>query len=73
MSSGWRVLCSLCMSSLLIVGCKTEVTTQTGLVGINREQRMAISETTMTTAANKQYAQVMADARKKEKLNVDAE
>ena len=62
MSSGWRLLCVLCASSVLLMGCKTEITTQTGVVGVNREQRMAISGTTMTAAANKQYAQIMTDA-----------
>lgn len=68
----WRSLCALIVGSLLLIGCKTENTTQTGVVGVHREQRMAISSATMVSAANKQYAQLMADAEKNGKLNADA-
>lgn len=50
----WRSLCALIVGSLLLIGCKTENTTQTGVVGVHREQRMAISSATMVSAANKQ-------------------
>jgi predicted Zn-dependent protease len=62
---------ALLFAGLLVTACQTVQTTQAGMVGVNREQRMAISETSMETAANKQYAQVMAEAAKKGKLNVD--
>jgi predicted Zn-dependent protease len=73
MSSRWRSLFALWFISLVLVGCKTENTTQTGAVGIQREQRMAISSANMNSAATKQYAQLMAEAGKKGKLNADAE
>jgi Zn-dependent protease with chaperone function len=72
MSHQWRSLIALLFSGLVLVGCKTENTTQTGVVGVNREQRMAISSATMVSAATKQYAQLMADAQKNGKLNADA-
>ena len=52
--------------------CETVKTTQAGTVGIDRQQRMAVSAQSMEKSANKQYAQLMADAAKKEKLNADA-
>jgi predicted Zn-dependent protease len=73
MSHQWRSLIALLFCGLAVVGCKTENTTQTGVVGVNREQRMAISSATMASAATKQYAQLMADAQKNGKLNADAE
>ena len=71
MNIPWRGLIALFLSGLLLTGCKTENTTQAGMVGVNREQRMAISSSTMSSAATKQYAQLMAEADKKGKLNAD--
>jgi len=71
MNIQWRGLIALFLSGLLLTGCKTENTTQAGMVGVNREQRMAISSSTMSSAATKQYAQLMAEADKKGKLNAD--
>ncbi|NDC10637.1 MAG: M48 family peptidase [Oxalobacteraceae bacterium] len=71
MNNQWRSLIALLFSSLLLVGCKTENTTQAGVVGVNREQRMAISSATMVSAATKQYALLMADAQEKDKLNAN--
>jgi Zn-dependent protease with chaperone function len=68
------ILCgafALMIAGLSVTGCQTVQTTQAGLVGVNREQRMAVSETSMESAANKQYAQLMAEAAKKGKLNAD--
>jgi Zn-dependent protease with chaperone function len=72
MTTQWRRLIALLFVGLVLTGCKTENTTQTGVVGVNREQRMAISSATMASAASKQYAQVMADAQEKDKLNVNS-
>ena len=71
MSNQWRSLIALLLSGLLLAGCKTENTTQTGVVGVNREQRMAISSATMVSAANKQYAMMMAGAQEKDTLNAN--
>ncbi len=59
----------LCLS---ILGCETVRTTQGGAVGVDREQRMSVSAQAIEQSANKQYAALMNDARKKGKLNSDA-
>ncbi len=53
-------------------GCQTVQTTQAGAVGIDSTQRMAVSAETIEQSANKQYAQVLADAQKKGRLNADS-
>lgn len=57
--------------SLSIAACQSVRTTQSGVVGVDREQRMAISAEAMQQSATKQYAQLMAEARKKNALNPD--
>lgn len=54
-----------------LTACETVKTTQAGAVGINRQQHMAVSSQAMEKSANKQYAQLMAEASKADKLNVD--
>ena len=62
----------LAVLMLLPLGaCQTVQTTQAGAVGIDRTQRMAVSAQSMEQSANKQYAQVLAEAQKKDKLNTD--
>jgi predicted Zn-dependent protease len=51
--------------------CQTVKTTQAGAVGVDRQQRMSVSAQSIEQSANKQYAQMMADANKKDKLNAD--
>ena len=63
---------ALLIAGFAVTGCQTVQTTQAGMVGVNREQRMAVSESSMESAANKHYAQLMAEADKKGKLNADA-
>lgn len=58
-------------ASLSISACQSVKTTQAGVVGIEREQRMAISAQALEQSANKQYSQLMAEAQKKGKLNPD--
>jgi predicted Zn-dependent protease len=62
---------ALLIAILSATGCQTVQTTQAGIVGVHREQRMAVSEEAMESAASKQYAQLMAEAAKKGKLNAD--
>jgi predicted Zn-dependent protease len=57
------------VSLLALTSCETVRTTQSGVVGVNREQRMAISEQEIEGASNKEYAQVIAEARQKGLLN----
>jgi predicted Zn-dependent protease len=52
--------------------CQTVQTTQPGVVGVDRPQRMAISEEKVDQAAVQEYGQVIADAQKKDKLDADA-
>ena len=52
--------------------CQTVQTTQAGAVGVDRTQRMAVSAEAIEQSANKQYAQVLAEAQKKDRLNADA-
>lgn len=66
-----RPLCALA-TALLLASCSTVQTTEGGAVGVGRTQRMAISEAQIEQAARQQYAEVLADARKKGTLNRDA-
>lgn len=54
---------------LAMVACETVQTTQGGVVGVNREQRMAVSAQALEQAASQQYAEVIAEERKKGTLN----
>ncbi|GAA4019801.1 M48 family metallopeptidase [Actimicrobium antarcticum] len=53
-------------------GCETVQTTQGGVVGIQREQRMAVSSAAMNQSAQTQYAELMAAERQKGTLNRQA-
>lgn len=66
-----RSAAALLITALSVTGCQSVQTTQAGMVGVKREQRMAVSEASMESAANKQYAQLMAEAEKKGRLNAD--
>lgn len=57
--------------SLSLVSCQSVKTTNAGLVGVDREQRMAVSAQAIEQSANKQYAELMAQADKKGKRNSD--
>lgn len=54
---------------LALVSCQTVQTTQSGVVGVNREQRMAVPAEALEQAAREQYAALMAQERKKGTLN----
>jgi predicted Zn-dependent protease len=57
------------VTALALVACETVQTTQSGVVGVDRQQRMAVSSEEIQGAATKQYAEMMAEARKKGVLN----
>lgn len=59
------------LAALSISACQSVKTTQAGVVGVDREQRMAISAQALEQSATKQYGQLMAEAQKKGKLNPD--
>lgn len=56
----------------LAAGCQTVETTQPGVVGVSRQQRMAVSPDEVNASAEKQYAQMMAEAKQKSALDRDA-
>jgi len=55
-----------------LVGCQSVDTTQPGAVGVERQQRMAISAAEVENGARRAYAQTMAEAQKKGLLDRDA-
>lgn len=55
--------------SLTLVSCETVQTTQGGTVGVDRKQMMVISSQEITQAAQKEYAQLVAEQRSKGALN----
>lgn len=68
-SRPWLVALTLAM----LCGCETVQTTQGGAVGVERKQSMSflVSSAQMDRSAAEAYAQVLADARKKNQLNQD--
>jgi predicted Zn-dependent protease len=63
---------AVCTSAALAAGCETVETTKSGAVGIERQQRMAVSSDQVNASAEKSYAQMMAEAQKKNALDRDA-
>src|SRR5690348_6012943 len=55
----------------LLAGCQTAETTQPGVVGVSRQQRFAVSSEEVNASAEKQYAQMMAEAKQKGALDRD--
>jgi predicted Zn-dependent protease len=55
----------------LVAGCQTVETTQEGVVGVDRTQRMAVSAEEVQQGAGQAYAQMMAEAQKKGVLDRD--
>lgn len=62
-----RVLLTAAM--LALTACQTVQTTQGGVVGVNRQQRMAVSPEQINQAASQEYAQLIAEERRKGELN----
>jgi predicted Zn-dependent protease len=60
------------VSTALLTGCQTVETTQAGAVGVDRDQRMMVSSEDVQASSIKQYAQMMAEAKKKGVLDRDA-
>ncbi len=59
--------------AVAMTGCATQNTTSAGAVGVDRGQTMLVSSEDVDRAAGQQYAQLMAEARKKGILNRNAE
>ena len=67
-----RILCRLLLAAvaaLVVAGCSTVKTTQSGVVGVDRSQAMLVSSREVNQSAEKQYAQAIGQARQKELLN----
>jgi predicted Zn-dependent protease len=60
----------LCLSLLALAACET--TTRGGAVGADRSQLMLVSSSELDQMATKEYAKLLADARRKGTLNQDA-
>ncbi len=58
-------------ASLLFSACQSVHTTQAGVVGVDRTQRMAVSAGALEKSANQQYDELMEKAKEKGKLNPD--
>lgn len=63
---------ALCLLAALAGGCQTVETTQPGAVGITRQQHMAVSADEVNASAKQEYAQMMAEAKKKNALDRNA-
>jgi predicted Zn-dependent protease len=59
----------LLAATLVLVSCETVQTTQGGAVGVERQQRMAVSSQEIDQSARQEYAQVVAEENKKGALN----
>jgi predicted Zn-dependent protease len=69
-----RFLLPACMIAAgILLGCQTAETTQAGAVGIDRDQRFALSSAEVNKAADQAYDKAMAQAKKKGALNRNPE
>lgn len=59
----------LTAAMLTLTACQTVQTTQGGVVGVTRQQRMAVSPEEINQAASQEYAQLVAEERRKGDLN----
>jgi len=70
-----RLAWSAFVGALVVTGCQTVQTTRGGAVGVERKQQMSVltpSAAQVDQAARQQYVQVLGEAGKKGKLNIDA-
>ncbi len=71
---GMRATASaICLGlAVLLVGCETVQTTQSGVVGVDRKQRFIVSSEDVNKSAVQAYDKVLQDARQKGELDRDA-
>ncbi len=67
-----RTLLAVAAAAMLATGCQTVETTTGGTVGVDRQQRMAVSSEDVNAGAQQAYGQMMAEAKKKNVLDRDA-
>lgn len=63
------LLIAACVSAAFATGCETVETTKAGAVGVERQQRMAVSSEEVNASAEKSYAEMMAQAKQKNALD----
>lgn len=66
------LLIAFALTAALTTGCQTVETTKAGAVGVERQQRMAVSAEEVNKGAEQSYAQMMAQAQKKGALDRNA-
>jgi predicted Zn-dependent protease len=66
-----RKLIILAVCAAFSAGCETVDTTKSGVVGVERQQRMAVSSDEVNAGSEKAYAQMMAQAQQKGALDKD--
>ena len=66
-----RTLLIAGLSAAFLSGCQTVDTTKPGVVGVDRDQRMAVSAEEVHAGSAKAYSQMMAEAQKKGVLDKD--
>ena len=66
-----RSLLALAVVAAVGAGCQTVDTTKAGAVGVERQQRMALSSEQVNAESQKAYAQMMAQAQQKGALDKD--
>ena len=65
-------IAAVSVSLAMLAGCQTVDTTKSGVVGVDRDQRMMVSADEVNAGAEKAYAQMMAEAKQKGVLDKDA-
>ena len=60
-----RIIMACAAAVALASGCQTVETTKPGTVGVDREQRMAVSAEEVNAGAIKAYAAMMAEAKRR--------
>jgi len=64
-------IAAVSVSLAMLAGCQTVDTTKSGVVGVDRDQRMMVSADEVNAGAEKAYAQMMAEAKQKGVLDKD--
>ena len=67
------LVAALSLAAGALVGCETAQTTQGGAVGVDRDQRFALSSAEVNKAADQAYDKTMSQAKKKGLLNRNPE
>jgi predicted Zn-dependent protease len=57
------------LAALAMAGCETVKTTQSGTVGVERQQSMLVSSSEVNQAASQQYSKTIGEAQKKNQLD----